>query len=82
MSKLFFKSLLGQRSMANRSPGSESAVKPASERRALSRHSATPELQQDRRSFHHLSTCSANDLAAMQRVCVEAMSALLRIEHS
>ncbi|ABO55463.1 hypothetical protein Bcep1808_2464 [Burkholderia vietnamiensis G4] len=82
MSKLLFKGLLGQRSRANRSPGSESAIRPASERRALSRHSATPELQQDRRSFHHLSKCSANDLAAMQRVCIEAVSALRRIEHS
>ncbi len=82
MPNLLFKNLLGRHSRANRTAGHESPIEPVSERRTSSRVSAPLELQRDRWSFNHLSKCSTNDLAAMQRVCIEAISALRRIEHS
>ncbi|HDR9274779.1 TPA: hypothetical protein QDB24_002853 [Burkholderia vietnamiensis] len=82
MPNLLFKSLLGRRSQANRTPSRESPIEHVSERGASSRTSAALELQRDRWSFSHLSKCSTNDLAAMQRVCIEAITALRRIEHS
>lgn len=82
MPKLSFVSLLGRRSSANRLPGNKRSPMPGNGRKTSSRRKMTFELQTDCRSFHHLSSCSVSDLAAMQRICVEALTTLRRIDCS
>lgn len=55
-------------------------TKPVNGQKTASHRKATFEPQRGSRTFGHLSKCSANDLAAMQRACIEAMTTLRRIE--